>query len=190
MVDDDIPRLVRRAEAVAERFSFGRAATPGPSSCTEATGRLLAMLAAGRVDGRLGEIGTGVGYGSAWMASAMPADATLVTIEIDGVRASAARRLFAADPRVRVRWGDARLLVERDAPYDLLFVDGAGYAADGEGFAGLLDLLRPGGQVVVDDVTPIAALCRPTRRSASRTPSARRSPGPRTWRGSRSWRRT
>ena len=57
-----------------------------------------------------------------------------------------------------MRWGDARLLVERDAPYDLLFVDGAGYAADGEGFAGLLDLLRPGGQVVVDDVTPIAAL--------------------------------
>ena len=45
--------------------------------------RLLAVLASGRPSGRFAEIGTGTGVGSAWIASAMGPEATLVTVELD-----------------------------------------------------------------------------------------------------------
>ncbi len=38
------------------------------------------MPAAGCVGGRIAELGTGVGVGTAWMASTMPSDCLLVTV--------------------------------------------------------------------------------------------------------------
>lgn len=111
------------------------------------------MLAAGCVGGRLGEIGTGTGVGTAWMAAAMPADATLVTVEIDAERAAAAVEVFADVPNVRVVCGDSNELIPAYAPFDLLFADG-GWRDQ----SALIDLVRVGGRLVLDDVTPIAAL--------------------------------
>jgi hypothetical protein len=45
-------------------------------SCDERTGCLLATLAATRPGGRLLELGTGVGEGTAWLLSGMPANAS------------------------------------------------------------------------------------------------------------------
>jgi predicted O-methyltransferase YrrM len=114
------------------------------------------MLAAGCHQGRIGELGTGAGIGAAWMASAMPAGCTLVTAEIDLVRATAAGEALAGDGRVCVLTGDAVTLIGTHGPYDLIFVDcGVG---DSVTFGRVVSLLKPGGRIVMDDLTPVDLL--------------------------------
>jgi predicted O-methyltransferase YrrM len=153
---EELPPLVRRARALAREKGFPltrEEAGARPSASLPGAGRFLAMLAAGCHGGRIGELGTGAGVGTAWMASAMPADCALVTVDIDPELASAAGSLFADDPRVTVLIGDARPLIAGHAPFDLLFADG------GTGdYGSLVDMLRPGGRLVMDDVTPSLAL--------------------------------
>jgi predicted O-methyltransferase YrrM len=70
------------------------------------------------------EIGTGAGVGTAWMASAMPADCRLITAESHPQLAVAVAQLMAADHRIDVLAGDARDLLYAKGPFDLLFADG------------------------------------------------------------------
>ena len=161
MTDDtDTPLLVGQAIAAARQIGFpvsrddpghgrGSASLPG-------TGRFLAMLAAGCHGGRIAELGTGAGIGTAWMASAMPADCALITAEVDPVRAEAAARVLGGEPRVTVLTGDATALIADYAPFDLIFADCG--VRDAAAFEALVGLLRPGGRIVMDDVTPVAAL--------------------------------
>jgi predicted O-methyltransferase YrrM len=152
--------LVERAYAAARQIGFPVTADdPGHdrgSACLPGVGRFLAMLAAGCHGGRIGELGTGAGIGAAWMSGAMPADCTLVTAEIDPIRAAAARDLLAADPRVAVLAGDAVELISARSPFDLIFADSG--VRDSETFGTLVSLLRPGGRIVMDDVTPVRLL--------------------------------
>ena len=150
---DELPPLVLRAYETARRVGFPltRAESTGTGyACLPDTGRFLAMLAAGC--SRIGEMGTGTGIGTAWMASAMPAECTLVTAEIDEQRAAAAREVFADDPRVTVVTGDSLGTIALGGPYDLLFSD---CHVDRET---LVDLLTIGGRIVMDDVTPLGLL--------------------------------
>jgi predicted O-methyltransferase YrrM len=123
-------------------------------------GKLLAVLVSGRPTGRFAEIGTGTGVGSAWIASAMAPDASLVTVELDEDRAAAAARLFADEPNVRVFLGDWHELLPPKAPFDLLFFDGGGWKRPWEGddtrgeSDQALELVASGGVVVIDDLTP------------------------------------
>jgi len=157
---DQFPPLVMRAQAVARQSGFPltreEAGPDRPSACLPGVGRFLAVLAAGCAGGRIGELGTGAGIGAAWIASAMPADCMLVTVEIDAVLASAARELLAADSRAEVITGDALGVIPGRGPFDLLFAD-SGVRARGD-FAALVSLLRIGGRIVMDDVTPEHAL--------------------------------
>src|SRR5436190_14090692 len=157
---EELPPLVQRACALARQVGFPLTrdeAGPGrPSACLPGVGQFLGVLAAGCHGGRIGEIGTGAGIGAAWMASAMPADCVLITAEIDPRLAAAASQLLAGDPRVEVLAGDAREVLAARAPFDLLFADGGW--RDPAGLATLVDLVRIGGQVVMDDVTPSLAL--------------------------------
>ncbi len=154
------PALVGRAIEVARRLGFPltrqQAAGNGPSASLPGVGRFLAVLAAGCRGGRIAELGTGVGVGTAWMCSAMPADCTLVTAELDPARAAAARELLAGDQRVQVLTGDAMSVLAPLAPFDLVFSDGG--MRDAGDFAALVGMLRPGGRIVCDDVIPAAAL--------------------------------
>jgi predicted O-methyltransferase YrrM len=163
------PELVQRAIALARREGFPltreEARDGGPSASLPGVGQFLAMLAAGCHGGRIGEFGTGVGIGAAWMASAMPADCTLVTAEIDPDRAAAAAEVLAASSRVRVLTGDAQLLLAQLAPFDLIFSDCGLRSADAAGgqsatadFAERVSMLKPGGRIVSDDLVPAAAL--------------------------------
>jgi predicted O-methyltransferase YrrM len=150
---DELPPLVQQAYAAARRVGFPLTAAESTGTgcaCLPAAGRFLAMLAASCT--RIGELGTGTGIGTAWMASAMPAECTLVTAEIDEQRAAAAREVFADDPRVTVVTGDSFSAISLGGPYDLLFSDGGG------GLETLVDLLTIGGRVVMDDVTPLELL--------------------------------
>ena len=155
-----VPALVQRAIVTAREQGFPltreEAGTGLPSASLPATGRFLAVVAASCRDGRIAELGTGVGIGSAWLASAMPADCTLITTEIDPVRAAAAATVLAADKRVQVRTGDFADLLPPLAPFDLIFADCG--IRDPATFGALVSMLNVGGRIVMDDVTPVAAL--------------------------------
>ncbi len=140
------PPLVQAATAAAVAAGFRL-------SSTVETGRLLRAVAAAKPAGRVAESGTGHGVGTAWLHSGLGAAATLVTVEADPDRADSAAALFADDPRVRVLCGDWRLL-ESHAPFDVFFCDGGGKRDDP---AGVVDLLAPGGVLVLDDFTPSAS---------------------------------
>lgn len=154
----DRPDLVLAAERLARELGFPltreEAGPDRPSACLPGVGRFLAVLAASASS--IAELGTGTGIGTAWMVSALPVDGRLVTVEIDEDKAESARRLFAEDQRVEVVTGDATAEVASRGPFDLIFADSG--VRDEAAFDRLVGLLRPGGRIVMDDVTPTAAL--------------------------------
>ena len=161
MVADDalqypiyLPPLVVDASRVAEATGFG--ADGGVSSCLPGVGAVLAALAASRVGGRIAEIGTAFGVGSAWLLSGMDSSATLVTVEVEEQRATAAHDVLSTDDRVTViadRWQNC---LPELALFDLVFVDG-GYVehlAEDPGITDMvIDLISTGGHLVLDDLT-------------------------------------
>jgi predicted O-methyltransferase YrrM len=155
----ECPPLVARANALCKKVGFPltrqEAGPDRPSACMPGVGRFLAVLAAGCHGGRIGELGTGAGVGSAWLASAMPADCTLVTAEINESLAATARGVLADDPRVEVITGDAATVLADRGPYCLLFADSG--LRSPEQFSALVSLLRLGGRIIMDDLVPLGA---------------------------------
>jgi predicted O-methyltransferase YrrM len=155
-----MPALVERAYELARTTGFPlsreEAGPDRPSACLPGVGRFLAMLAGGCRRGVIAELGTGAGIGAAWMAGAMPGDCALVTAELGAALATAAAGLLAADERVRVLTGDAAVVLAPYAPFDVIFADCG--VRDAAAFAALCAMLKPGGRIVMDDVTPSAAL--------------------------------
>jgi predicted O-methyltransferase YrrM len=121
--------------------------TDGGSSIPEVR-RLLAVLAAGK---RVAEIGTAFGLGAEALASTAR---EVVTVEVDPERAREARERLDALANVELLVGDWAELLAPRGPFELLFMDGAGYKLDLAAAARMLELVVPGGLVVVDDMTP------------------------------------
>jgi len=140
----DLPPLVERAVSIARRAGFD-------NSCRPEQGRLLFALAAGAE--RIGETGTGCGVGLAWLASGAQPCARLVSVERDAERARLAAELFCDLPQVTVIHGDWREIYPA-GPFDLLVLDGGAHGKQGGSPAHPEILLRPGGTLVIDDLTP------------------------------------
>ncbi|MFF6912479.1 class I SAM-dependent methyltransferase [Streptomyces sp. NPDC012466] len=140
-----VPSRVEAAERLAAEAGFEK-------SCIREVGRLLRTAAAAKPGGVVAESGTGSGVGTAWLHSGLGEGARLVTVERDAELARRAAGVFADDSRVSVLTGDWRLL-ERHAPFDVFFCDGGGKRDDPRG---VVDLLAPGGILVLDDFTPSA----------------------------------
>lgn len=138
------PLLVEHALSVADSMGFAK-------SCSPETGKLLRVLAAQVQDGVIGEIGTGCGVGAAWMVAALRPNASFVTVEIDERLARAAEEVIGSVPNAQVICGDWRAILEHQ-PFALLFADAA--AAKQQEPETLFAALRPGGLLVLDDLTP------------------------------------
>jgi predicted O-methyltransferase YrrM len=139
-----LPSLVARAADIADRFDFG-------NSCAKAYVPLLQTLTAQARGGVIGEMGTGAGIGTAWMAAAASPDTRIVTIEKDGERSAAVRELFADVPNVDVVCGDALQLADH-GPFDLIFCDaGPGKVTD-QGVT--IAMTKRGGTILLDDLGP------------------------------------
>jgi len=114
--------------------------------------RLLVKMISAR---RVLEVGTFTGYSALMMASALPPDGELVTLERDPRAEGVARRYFAESehrPKIRLLMGPALdTLASLAGPFDFAFLD-----ADKENYPRyyekLLELLRPGGILAVDNV--------------------------------------
>jgi predicted O-methyltransferase YrrM len=140
----DLPPLVERAVDLARRLGFA-------NSCRPEHGRLLRALAAGA--GTIGETGTGCGVGLAWLASGARPGTRLVSVEIDAERAGLVASLFADLPHLAVLPGDWREIY-RTSPFDLLVLDGGAHGKNGGIPGDPEELLKPGGTLVIDDLTP------------------------------------
>jgi len=143
-----IPPLVSQALHLAVERGFDR-------SCTDEVGSLLHVLVSHQRTGNIGEIGTGSGVGTAWMASALQPGVSLLTVELDSDLSARAAEMFQSVPAVRVLSGDWREILSH-RPFALLFVDAAGPKSDHPD--DLITAMQPGGMIVLDDFTPIGAL--------------------------------
>ena len=159
-IDRYVEQLFVPADAVLEQnlqAAFAAGLPPIHVSPTE--GRLLYLLA--RMSGarRVLEVGTLGAYSTTWLARAVGAGGTVVTLERDPRHAEVARRNLegvAPGVQIEVRLGDAAeslraLAAAREAPFDLVFID-----ADKPGYVGYLDLVlslsRPGTVILADNV--------------------------------------
>ncbi|HSE54181.1 MAG TPA: cytidine deaminase [Nocardioidaceae bacterium] len=139
----ELPGVVSRAFDVSRRSGY-------VSFCRNETGRLLAALAATRT-GTLAEFGTGCGVGTAWLRSGIRGDAQILTAELDATLAGAAAEIFKDDDQVEVVAADWSTLRDR-GPFSLLFLDAR--EPKDSGADTIIDLVEPGGIVVLDDFTP------------------------------------
>jgi len=140
-----VPPLVEQAMVLAHRMGF-------ENSCLPEVGRLLFVLTGGVRAGTIGEVGTGCGVGAAWITSALTGGSRFLTVEIDDTRASSAAALFQKYPDVQVLHSNWPALLAH-GPFDLLFVDASPAKYDEPDR--VMRSLRPGGLVVLDDLTPV-----------------------------------
>ena len=116
------------------------------------TGNLLATLAASKPGGRLLELGTGVGLGTAWLLSGMDEGARLETVELNADLTRIAEEHLGSDERLRVYTEDGLdfLNQAQGQSYDLIFADTFPGKIDQPELA--LNLVAPGGFYIIDDL--------------------------------------
>ncbi|MGW2593176.1 O-methyltransferase [Streptomyces sp. NPDC001515] len=123
-------------------------------SSDDRTGSLLAALAAARPGGRILELGTGVGEGSAWLLDGMDASARLTSVELDAAVQEVAREELGADPRATFVSGDGGAWLEEydGPPFDLVFADT--WPGKFTHLDRALGLVAVGGTYLIDDLDP------------------------------------
>ncbi len=140
-----------------------RAGMPAGWEITPDVGRLFQVLLHSVGARRVLEFGTLGGHSAWWLATALPTDGQVVSIEIDPTWAAAARQALAdvgiPAGKVEVRVGAVKETIEplerevreQQRPFDAVFLD-----ADKAYYPELLDwstrVLRPGGLLLADNV--------------------------------------
>ncbi len=151
--------LVQQDAALAEALASSDAAGLPSISVAPSHGKFLHLLA--RIQGarRILEIGTLGGYSTIWLARALPPDGRLITLESDSKHADVASanlaRAGVAD-KVDIRIGRAldtlpQIAAERQAPFDLIFID-ADKPSNPDYFRWALKLSHRGSVIVIDNV--------------------------------------
>jgi predicted O-methyltransferase YrrM len=150
IADDPIQEETLRANAAAGLPGIDVAPTEG---------KFLHLLAKIRGARRILEIGTLGGYSTIWLARALPADGSLVTLELDPkhaevAAANVARAGFSSVAEIRLGAALdslAKLHREGAEPFDFIFIDAD--KPNNPGYLeGALRLSRPGTVIVVDNV--------------------------------------
>jgi demethylmenaquinone methyltransferase/2-methoxy-6-polyprenyl-1,4-benzoquinol methylase len=145
----DVPGVVLDAKARAARAGFRL-------SSEDAVGELLSVLA-GEVPegGRVLELGTGAGVGTAWIVAGLAAagrsDVAVVTAESEP-RLAELGRAAAWPSFVALVEGDVLDVLGGLGEFDLVFADAQG--GKWEGLDRTVGVLRAGGVLVVDDMRP------------------------------------
>jgi predicted O-methyltransferase YrrM len=122
-----------------------------------AQGKLLNLLVKSTGAKRILEMGTLGGYSTIWMASALPADGNLVTLEVNRENARVAQNHFemvGLASKIELKLGQALELLPqllKNGPFDFTFID-ADKANTLSYFQWALKLSRSGSLIVVDNV--------------------------------------
>lgn len=118
-------------------------------------GALLRLLVRLTKAKRVLEIGMFTGYSALAMAEALPKDGRLITCDVNPKTTEIAQRYFARSAhghKIEIKLGPAReTLKALKGPFDLCFID-----ADKESYNAYydraIDLVRPGGLIVLDNM--------------------------------------
>lgn len=138
-----VPKLVQMTKSLAGKNSF-------QSSCTDEAGRLLAVLAGQIKQGKILEIGTGLGVGSSWILSAIAPSVNFISIDSDSNKIEKVRKTIN-HPQAEFVKGDWKEVISI-GPFQLIFADAAIVkTVEGEQ---LFDILDIGGLLFMDDFTP------------------------------------
>ena len=141
----EAPAALEALEKRSRELNFELASEP-------LTGALLRALAASKPGGRLLELGTGTGVGTAWLLAGMDEAARLVSVDRNLVYQSAASEALGADKRLQLVLEDAAdyIVRQKAESFDLIFAD----AMPGkyERTEDALRLVKPGGFYVIDDM--------------------------------------
>src|SRR4030095_1989727 len=148
MDDLDTPRTPRALDRILSettRLGFTMASEPK-------VGALLAALAASKPGGRLLELGTGTGHGTAWLLLGMDQRATLETVDNEANVGAVAQRPLGADHRGTFHVADGAEFVQRARreSFDLIYADA--WPGTFSHLDEALALLRPGGIYLLDDL--------------------------------------
>jgi caffeoyl-CoA O-methyltransferase len=118
-------------------------------------GAFLRMLVAMTGARRVLEVGTFTGYSAMAMASALPDDGRLVTLDVSEEHVEVARRHIEASPwrdRIEIRMGPAvDTIGTLDGPFDLVFID-ADKANYRNYYEAVLPKLSDRGVIAIDNV--------------------------------------
>jgi len=158
-VDDYIVERLLGTEPPQDVLEVNAAAGLPAIDVSPAQGKFLYLLAKATGSQRVLEVGTLGAYSTIWLARALPAGGSLITLEIDPHHAEVARaNLDAAGvgDRVEVRVGAAldslaALPEDQGAPFDFVFID-ADKDHNADYVKAAIALARPGALIVVDNV--------------------------------------
>jgi predicted O-methyltransferase YrrM len=151
--------IVAPDKALEEALAANAAAGLPSIDVSAPQGKLIHLMARMTGARKALEIGTLGGYSTIWLASALPADGRLITLERSARHAEIARRNVARaglSGKVEIRTGAAletlpKIEAEGLGPFDFVFID-----ADKENNAAYVEwalkLSRPGTTIVVDNV--------------------------------------
>ncbi len=161
-------RLIAADEVLAAALKGSREARLPAIAVSPAQGRLLALIARIHSARRILELGTLGGYSTILLARTLPADGQLITLELNPDYAEVARVNIARAGlanQVEIRVDPAldsltSLSAEQPEPFDLVFID-ADKQGTPEYFAAALELTRPGGVIIVDNVVRDGAIADP-----------------------------
>lgn len=145
LIQENVPAAVAGAKRRAKDLRFTK-------SCEDKVGRLLAVLAATvPFEGRILEIGTGVGVSLAWIITGLRErrDVAVVSIESEQ-RLSNAALTWSWPSYVNILTADATEVLTTLGTFDLIFADAAPVKYGNIG--PVLNALRPGGLLVIDDL--------------------------------------
>jgi len=115
-------------------------------------GAMLKTLVASKPKGHFLELGTGVGLSLSWMVDGMDDGSWVTSVDNDQELITMVNPFFDKDPRVTLICQDGAEWIKayQGDPFDLVFADAwpGKYSYLGE----VLDLLKPGGLYVIDDM--------------------------------------
>lgn len=136
--------LLQQVRAVGESLAPGMQISPYE-------GKILQVMAQMVGARRILEIGSFVGYSTIYLARALPADGTLITLESNPTHAAYAREHVSSYACATVLEGDALALIHSvEGPLDVLFID-----AEKRSYMKYLDAalpkLRSGAAVIADN---------------------------------------
>ncbi len=118
------------------------------------TGALLRVLAASKPNSKILEIGTGTGYGTAWLLEGMDENSKLISIESNHDVQKVAKEIFKHDARLELITENGSDYLKNQMPhsFDIIFADA--FPGKYELLEETLNLLKPGGLYIVDDMLP------------------------------------
>lgn len=163
-----VETAVQETDALRGLREETRARPDGAWASPPEAGQFLSLLVEMTGARTILELGTFTGYGALWMALRLPSDGRLIAVDVNEDAHVLARKYWAeagVDDRIDLRVGEISdhlpaLRAELSGAVDLAFID-ADKPGYGDYYDACLDLLRPGGVMVFDNVLQRGAVADP-----------------------------